>query len=158
MWRTFWGADMERLAPSNRRAVVPGAWRLEVSPERPSLEDLFLHVLEIGDRASPARRIETTDGHRLAGATVDGGAVVMFATEPALEEAETTLPDVPSRFLLIVGLEPGALYDLQLTSSFAPGSPAWRHTSEANDAGVLHVPWTQKDGRLRLRRLGEERR
>jgi hypothetical protein len=50
-----------------------------------------------------------------------------------------TLPDVPSRFLLLVGLAPGARYDVQLTSGFAPGSPVWRLQVEANDAGVHPV-------------------
>src|SRR5262249_6608264 len=36
MWQTFWGGDMQRLSPSNRRAVVPGAWRIEVSPAAPA--------------------------------------------------------------------------------------------------------------------------
>ena len=31
MWKTFWDG-IDRLSPSNRRAVVPGAWRMEVSP------------------------------------------------------------------------------------------------------------------------------
>src|SRR4051812_39690623 len=47
MWKTFWGGDMEKLSPSNRRAVVPGGWRLEVSPRTAEREDVFLSVLEI---------------------------------------------------------------------------------------------------------------
>jgi hypothetical protein len=62
---------------------------------------------------------------------------------------------VASRFVLISGLEAGASYELQLTSGFAPGSPVWRHAGAANDAGLLVSSWTGKDGRLRLRKVGE---
>lgn len=158
MWLTFWGDDMGKLAPSNRRAVVPGAWRIEVSPSRPALEDQFLNVLEIGDRGAPTRNIKGIEGHRLSGGAVESDAVVLFATEPAPVEAEATLPDVATRFVLIAGLEPGRGYELQLTSNFAPGSPLWRFGGAANDAGVLQIPWKEKDGRLRLRRLAGETR
>ena len=58
MWRTFWGADFDRLSPSNRRAVVPGAWRVEVSPTAAARDDRFLHALEIGDKTAPPLRLE----------------------------------------------------------------------------------------------------
>ena len=72
MWKTFWDG-IDRLSPSNRRAVVPGGWRMEVSPAAPSKEDVFLHVLEIGDRdATPARRVAAIEGSGLAGAAIEG--------------------------------------------------------------------------------------
>jgi hypothetical protein len=159
MWLTFWGGDMARLAPSNRRAVVPGGWRIEVSPSTAAREDVFLHALEIGDKGAPSRRVEGIAGYRLAGAVVEGDAAVLFATDAGpLDAAEATVPDVPSRLLLLAGLEARACYELQLTWNFAPGSPLWRFAGEANDAGVLAVPWAQKDGRLRLRKLEERSR
>ena len=160
MFRTFWGQDFDHLSPSNRRAVVPGGWRMETTPAAASREDVFLHVLEIGDAAAPPLRIERVSGHGLAGAVVAGEAAVLMATgsEP-LREAEVTLPDVASRFVLVAGLAPRGRYDLQLTSGFAPGSPVWRLEAEANDAGVLQSPWDVKDARLRVRRLdGMERK
>jgi len=153
MWQTFWGGDMQRLERSNRRAVVPGGWRIEVSPRRPARDDVFLHALEIGDRGASPKRVEGILGHRLDGAAVGDDAVVLFATEVAPAEAEATLPDVATRSLLVAGLEAGATYELQLTSSFAPGAPAWRLTAAANDAGLIAAPWEQKNGRLRLRRI-----
>ena len=154
MWLTFWGGDLNRLAPSNRRAVVPGAWRIEVSPRQAAREDVFLHALEIGDKGGPARRLEGIAGHHLAGAVVEGDAVVLFATDGGpLNEADATLPDVASHLLLIAGLEPRASYELQLTWNFAPGSPLWRFAGEANDEGLIATSWSQKDGRLRLRKL-----
>jgi heparin/heparan-sulfate lyase len=159
MWRTFWGQDFGRLSPSNRRAVVPGAWRMEVTPAAAARDDVFLNVLEIGDVGSPALRIERVHGSGLAGAVVQGGGAVIFATgfEP-MGEGEVTVPDVASRFLLLAGLVPGARYDVQLTSGFAPGSPVWRLQAEANDAGVIESPWDVKDARIRVSRLGSEER
>jgi heparin/heparan-sulfate lyase len=154
MWRTFWGQDFGRLARSNRRAVVPGAWRMEVTPAVAARDDVFLNVLEIGDVGGPTLRIERALGYGLAGAVVEGEGAVIFATgaEP-MTEGEITLPDVPSRFLLLAGLSPHARYDVQLTSGFAPGSPVWRIEAEANDAGVIQSAWDVKDARVRVRRL-----
>jgi hypothetical protein len=154
MFRTFWGEDFTRLSPSNRRAVVPGAWRMEVTPGAPARDDVFLHVLEIGDRGTPPLRIERVSGHGLAGAVVAGEAAVLMASGGAPpDEAEVTLPDVASRFVLVAGLVPGGHYDLQLTSGFAPGSPVWRLEAEANEAGVIQSPWDVKNARLRVRKL-----
>jgi hypothetical protein len=154
MFKTFWGQDFVRLSPSNRRAVVPGGWRMETTPAQASRDDVFLHVLEIGDTGAVPLRIERVSGHGLAGAVVaDETAVLMATGSEPLREAEVTLPDVASRFVLVAGLTPRGRYDLQLTSGFAPGSPVWRLEAAANDAGVLQSPWDVKDARLRVRRL-----
>jgi hypothetical protein len=154
MWRTFWGQDFGILSPSNRRAVVPGAWRMEVTPAVAARDDVFLNVLEIGDVGAPVLRIERVYGHGLAGAVVAGEGAVLFATAfERMTEGEITLPDVASRFLLLAGLVPGARYDVQLTSGVAPGSPVWRLQAEANDAGVIQSPWDVKDARVRVRGL-----
>ena len=152
-WKTFWDG-IDRLSPSNRRAVVPGAWRMEVSPATPSTEDIFLHVLEIGDRGvAGTKRVEAIEGHELAGAAIEGDAVVLFADGEGTDR-EATLPDVKTRALLLAGLGPGAPYEIQVTSGFAPGAPVWRATAEAGDEGTLSVSWDGvRDGRLRLRRL-----
>jgi Heparinase II/III-like protein len=153
MWTTFWDG-MGRLSPSNRRAVVPGGWRMEVSPATPQKEDLFLHVLEIGDRGvAGTRRASAIEGHALAGAAIEGDAVVLFV-EGGVADAEATLPDVRTTSLLLAGLEPGAPYEIQVTSGFAPGAPVWRSTGEAGDESTMRLPWEGvRDGRLRLRRL-----
>jgi hypothetical protein len=159
MWQTFWGGDMARLSPSNRRAVVPGAWRMEVSPRAAARDDVFLHVLEVGDRDGRPLRIEAIHGgDGLEGAIVAGDTAVLVATAETLSEGEATLPDAASPYLLVAGLAPGGRYDLQLTSGFAPGSPVWQLTAEASDAGVIRVPWSGKDGRLRVRRVGGNER
>jgi Heparinase II/III-like protein len=154
MWRTFWGEDLDHLSPSNRRAVVPGAWRMEVSPVEASNDDIFLHVLEIGDRGRiPTRRVMAIEGHSLVGAAIEGEAVVLLASN-APAEAEATLPNLETRSLLLAGLEPRAPYEIQVTSGFAPGSPIWRAEAEAGDESTLLLPWDGiRDARLRLRRL-----
>jgi hypothetical protein len=156
MWKTFWGGDLGRLSPSNRRAVVPGAWRIEVSPAAPALEDEFLNVLEIGDRdGSAARHVAATEGAGLTGAAIENALVVLFANaaEPVLE-GETTLPGLTTRGLVLTGLEARAPYEVQLTSGFAPGAPVWRQRGEAGDEGTLRFEWDVKqEVRLRLRRL-----
>jgi hypothetical protein len=153
MWKTFWDG-IERLSPSNRRAVVPGGWRMEVSPAAPSKDDVFLNVLEIGDRdARPTPRIMAVEGAALDGAAIEGEAVVLFAAGDG-GSAEATLPDIRTRSVLLAGLAPGASYEVQVTSSFAPGAPAFRTTAAAGDEGTLLLPWDGvKAGRLRLRRL-----
>jgi hypothetical protein len=153
MWLTFWGEDMKAIAPSNRRAVVPGSWRIEISPLRPSHEDVFLNVLEIGDVGVAPRSIERILGYRMAGAAVAGDAAVLSTTAVDVAEAEANVPDLETTALLVTGLAPRSLYELQLTSASAPGSPGWRLTAEATEAGLVHAPWKERDGRLRLRRL-----
>ena len=157
MWTTFWGGETTALSPSNRRAVVPGAWRIEVQPAEAAADDVFLNVLEIGDRADAAspRRTAAVVGHGLTGGSIEGASVVLFAdADGAVEQAEATLPAIPTRALLLTGLAQGAPYEVQLTSGFAPGSPVWRANGEASDQGTLRLPWDQKEeARLRLRRL-----
>jgi hypothetical protein len=155
MWTTFWSGDFKALSPSNRRAVVPGSWRLEVSPAVPAKDDVFLGVLEIGDRddPAPARRVAAVEGHGLTGAAIAGASVVLFA-ESRVADAEATLPALATSGLLVSGLEPRAPYEVQLTSGFAPGAPLWATTTETTDDGTLRVAWdAREEARLRLRRL-----
>ncbi len=155
MWRTFWGADLNKLSPSNRRAVVPGAWRLEVSPRAAARDDRFLHVLEIGDRGAAPLRVEPVYGHNLAGAVVAGHGGALFSTAPSPSaEAEATLPDVPVGTLLVTGLAPGRSYEFQFTSNFAPGSPVVQIAARASDAGLVRLSLgDRRNVRLRMRRL-----
>src|SRR4030095_9908568 len=106
MWKTFWGDDFDNLLPSNTRAFVPAAWRVEVSPAKPAKEDFFLHVLEIGDRGDTRNpRIALLDGSNLVGALIEGGTVVLFSTiDGMVTEGEVTIPAVETKALLITGL------------------------------------------------------
>jgi hypothetical protein len=166
MWKTFWGEDFEKLLPSNTRAVVPAAWRVEVSPSKPAKEDLFLHVLEIGEKNDlKSPRVERVDGSNLVGALVEGGTVVLFSTvEDVVTEGEVTIPDVGTSALLVTGLKPHAKYELQMTGGRANwrgglfnGVPGANFIGTANSSGVLFAPFKgEKDGRLRLRILSTQ--
>jgi len=91
------------------------------------------------------------EGHGLAGASIEDETTVLFASA---DEGEATLPELRTRRLLLVGLQPLASYEVQVTSGFAPGSPAWRTSAEAGGEGTLSVPWDGvRDGRLRLKRV-----
>ncbi len=157
MWKTFWGPTPDRLEPSNSLHVVPGGWRMEVSPSEPALDDRFLHLLEIGDRGAPGvARVEPLEGYRLAGVIADN-VVLLFAVDPqpALD-GEVTLPEaqasatVPQDFY-ITGLRPNATYELLWTTL---GIPKGQRTEAADDGGVLHVSLSAAPAeRLRLRLL-----
>ena len=166
MWKTFWGDDFEKLLASNTRAVVPAAWRVEISPVKPAKEDLFLNVLEIGDKGDArAPKVELVDGSNLIGALVQGGTVVLFATtDDFVTDGEVTIPNVETENLLISGLKPHATYELQMTGGRANwrgglfnGILAGTFIARANDSGLLYVAFKgQKDGRLRLRMLASQ--
>jgi hypothetical protein len=166
MWKTFWGEDFDKLLRSNTRAVVPAAWRVEVSPSKPAREDFFLHVLEIGDKGNTgAPRVELVDGSNLIGALVEGGTVVLFSTiDDLVKEGEVTIPNVETSSLLITGLKPHAKYELQMTGGRANwrgglfnGVPGLNYVGSANGSGVMQLTFkNQKDGRLRLRILSSE--
>jgi hypothetical protein len=153
MRKTFYGENFQRLARSNRRSVVPGSWRVEVSPRTPANEDFFLHVLEIGDIGDArARRVELLEGNKLTGALVEGGYLSLFSNGPEpVTEGDVALPAVKFAALLLTGLKPRGYYELQLAGEKI-GVAVWAARGEANDAGVLRLPYDRSDsGRLRLR-------
>jgi heparin/heparan-sulfate lyase len=164
MWKTFWGDDFNKLLPSNTRAVVPAGWRVEVSPSKPAKEDLFLHLMEIGDQNDSRKpRVELVDGSNFIGASIEGGTVVLFSTiDGPVIDGEVTIPDVATSALIVTGLKPHAKYELQMTGGRANwrgglfnGVPGANYIAAANGSGVLRVSFGgQKDGRLRLRLLG----
>ena len=80
-WKLFWGEDFNKILSSNRKNVVPGSWRVEVSPALPAETDFFLHVLEIGSSGSTGRRrTELLDGINVQGAALEHGPMVLFST------------------------------------------------------------------------------
>jgi Heparinase II/III-like protein len=149
MWKTFWGQDYDRIERSNRKNVVPGAWRIEVSPTVPANEDLFLHVFEIGDSGTTGgKRVELVNGANFAGAAFEQGPIVLFSDAASkLDEGEAYLPDLACNFLLITSLVPDAMYELNFTglnvstsaSAVPPGAPAQLLRLRANEHGVLRV-------------------
>lgn len=164
MWRKFWGDDFEKLQPSNRKNVVPGAWRVEVTPTVPATADLFLHALEIGASGSLApRQVELLQGQNVAGAVFASGPAALFNTGPAaLSEAELTLPALDCKELLVVGAKENSRYEVTFggpnittpESIAPPGVPAKTINLRANSQGVLNIALDGiKQARLRLQQI-----
>ena len=151
MWKTFWGENFNRISRSNSKAVVPGAWRMEVSPANPAREDEFLHVLEIGNAASfRPGEVRLAEGKNLKGALIAGGTGVLFAGgEPDAVEGEITIPDVAVRALLILGVKADTSYELQVSDL---GIPRAAHRLESNAAGSVFLNEAiPRNVRIRLR-------
>jgi hypothetical protein len=163
MWKTFWGSDFSRISPSNRRNVVPGAWRIEVSPSIPAEQDFFLHVFEIGDLGATGReKVALIDGVNFAGAVSDHGPCVLFATaESASRGGEVSLPDLICTSLTVSGLQPNTVYELRFygpnvsSSPMAalPGIETELLRVQTNPHGILRLDKTIS-GNLRLRIAG----
>src|SRR5260221_14063013 len=95
MCLTLGGEDMQKLPPSNRRSVVPGSWRIEVSPKAAARDDVFLSVLEIGDRGAATLRIDPiAEGKGLPATGVSGGAP--RAAPPAPPPLSPAVPPPPA--------------------------------------------------------------
>jgi hypothetical protein len=149
MWEKFYDNDIPRIKHSNRRNVVPGSWRVEVSPSRPQLEDHFLHLFEIGDRGMTGRlKVELLEGSGIAGAGFapdeKTGIVALFpAGDVPLDSVEVTLPAFPCHILWMAGLEADRRYDLTFSGSNlasgdapAPGVPLRSQVIRANQNGI----------------------
>jgi hypothetical protein len=159
MWKTFW-PDSNRIERSNRKNVVPGKWRIEVSPAAPAKEDLFLHVFEIGDRGSTGgKRVELLKGANFTGAAFENGPAVLFSVVGRhVTYGEVTLPEMEFDRLLITSLVPHSVYELAFTgpnvssapNAVPPGAPAKILRLRANGKGILCAD-VRKLGNLSLR-------
>lgn len=164
MWKLFWGEDFNRILPSNRKNVIPGSWRIEVSPAKASQEDFFLHVLEIGDAQQTRKaRVELLDGVSVKGAALEHGPMVLFnSTDSALETAEVSLPEMTSDSLLLTGLRAHATYELNMgglnisssPTAVLPGASVGTVRVRANQNGLVRIEKPEVGGlRLRLNRI-----
>jgi hypothetical protein len=164
MWKKFWGNDFQKLEHSNRKNVVPGAWRVEVSPAIPAEEDHFLHLLEIGARAKTGnRRVELLKGQNLAGAAFESGPIALFNTGPApILEAEVTLPALTCKEILVLGTKEDTLFEVTFggpnittpTSIAPPGVAVKTDRIRSNGKGVLTLALgCTHTARLRLKQV-----
>jgi hypothetical protein len=163
MWKTFWGADFSRIQPSNRKNVVPGAWRVEVSPAHPAEEDFFLHVFEIGKLGSTGKRTELIDGVNFTGAASESGPFALFASsDSAPRGGEVSLPNLSCDSLIASGLHPDTVYELSFTgpnvssssASALPGVLTDMLRLRSNSQGVLRLEKPHcGDLRLRIARV-----
>ena len=146
MWKKFWGDDFKKLEHSNRKNVVPGAWRVEVSPSVPAVEDHFLTLLEIGSRGTTGKhRVELLKGQNVAGAAFESGPMALFNTGgSALVEGEVSLPALACKKLYLTGLMENARYEVIFAgpnittppSIAGPGIAVKTEHLRANDKGV----------------------
>jgi heparin/heparan-sulfate lyase len=160
MWKLFWGNDFNKILSSNRKQVVPGNWRIEVSPVVPAEEDFFLHVFEIGDTGKTGqRRAELLDGVNFQGAAFERGPVVLFSSASSqVSIGEVSLPDLSCESLIITGLRPDAVYELNFgglnvspsPTAVLPGVTAGTERVRSNSKGVLRIE-RRALGNLRLR-------
>jgi Heparinase II/III-like protein len=160
MWKLFWGEDFNKILSSNRKNVVPGNWRIEVSPAIPAEEDYFLHVFEIGDAGKTGqRRAELLDGVNFQGAAFERGPMVLFSsTSSDVSIGEVSLPELSCGSLIITGLQPDAIYELNFgglnvtlsPTAMLPGVSGGTERLRSNSKGVLRIERPAL-GNLRLR-------
>ncbi|MGH9494710.1 MAG: heparinase II/III domain-containing protein [Candidatus Sulfotelmatobacter sp.] len=163
MWKQFWGDDFERISPSNRKNVVPGAWRIEVSPAVAAEEDCFLHVFEIGNTgATGTKRVALIEGINFSGAVFEEGPCALFAaSDSAGDGGEVSIPELPFESLIVTGLQPNTAYEFSfhgpnITSSATaalPGVQVDLRRARSNDKGILSFKSPiLKSSRMLLRR------
>ena len=145
MWKTFWGADYDRIERSNHKNVIPGAWRIEVTPSKPAKEDLFLHAIEIGDRGKTGNvKVELLAGSNIVGAACSGIAAFFSSTNSPIDDAECDLPGEPNNTLWFGGLHANRHYTIEFAGSNLPNSapsgiPLVSRNIVANDNGIAFL-------------------
>jgi hypothetical protein len=151
MWKTFWGEDFSRISSSNRKNVVPGAWRVEVSPLLPTEEDFFLHVFEIGNLGTiDGKHTELISGVNFLGAATETGPFVLFGTANSAGGGEVSLPDLACNSLIALGLLPDTVYELSFTGPNVSSSPTAVLPGVLVDSIRMR---TNSNGVLRLEKL-----
>ena len=102
--------DPQRL---ERSSMETGAWRIELSPKAAAAEDLFLTVMQVTDRQSPARwPVQRLDAGERVGCVIEGPEtswVVLMRkdSQRSASPLKFTVPgDRPGR-MLVTDLEPG---------------------------------------------------
>jgi hypothetical protein len=102
--------DARRL---ERSSIEAGAWRIEVSPKAAAAEDLFLHVMQVTDRQSSARRpvrpIEADGrvGCLLEGPEVSWVVLLRRDSQRSGEPVHVTVPGEHPGRILVTDLSPG---------------------------------------------------
>ena len=164
MWKKFWGEDLAKMERSNRKNVVPGSWRIEVSPSEPAAEDFFLHVLEIGNTGTTGKKqVKLVDGISMMGAAFENGPTVLFASAgQAVDHAEVSLPNLDCDSLLLTGLQPELMYELSFSGlnvsdapdATLPGVLKDVLRARANAKGILQIENQHRQNlRLRITRI-----
>ncbi|MBN1671252.1 MAG: heparinase II/III family protein [Kiritimatiellae bacterium] len=90
------------------KAEELGAWRIEAVPTKPAKQHLFLNVLTVMDKGTPAPAVTQIESEQFAGARTPGHAVLFSRTGSFAGKAAFRIPGTQGVSLLICGLEPGA--------------------------------------------------
>lgn len=105
---------MQKLADRMPQASIePGAWRVELSPKRPSDVDLFLNVMQVTDRQSPGRMaVERINAGERVGCRIQGRDAfwcVLFCRDAEISDDTFTLvtDGLGQGHYLVTGLAPG---------------------------------------------------
>lgn len=116
--KEFWvfGTNYENNVEPTRLArssMEPGAWRLEVSPKQPAIEDLFLNVMQVTDRESGARwPVSKVDAQGRTGCLIAGPAtswLVLMRRDASRsnQEVQFRVPEPNPCRVLVTDLTPG---------------------------------------------------
>ncbi|MBN2289666.1 MAG: heparinase II/III family protein [Candidatus Glassbacteria bacterium] len=137
-------------APYLNPVAENGAWRLELKPGAPRKAEIFLNLIEVGDRGAPARySFRRVEAGPLVGAVSDSLAVLFTAErEPGAPLAdELALPagtaGVPR--IIVAGLEKDGVYRLcageKVLKAYAagPGGVLELRPGEASSGGLALV-------------------
>lgn len=109
-------------APRKPPPAEPGAWRIEVSPAVPALDDLFLHVMTVTDAGTAAGPVvQRLDGAGVVGARFLDRAVLFGRTGEALRTAGFTISGRDTVNVLVCDLHPGA-WSITRDGVLVPGS------------------------------------
>ena len=141
---------------------VPGASKCH--PSSPAEEDYFLHVFEIGNTgATGKKRNQLIDGVNFVGAASESGPFVLFSTSDTPSQGgEVSLPDLACDSLIISGLLPDTVYELNFTGPNVSSSPTAALPGvlvdllhlRANSKGVLRLENAHlRNLRLRIARI-----
>jgi hypothetical protein len=151
--KEFWVHSLGRNFPVHKPPPAePGAWRIEISPAQPALEDRFLHVLTVADAGTrPKAPVRLLTSAGITGAAVLDWAVFFSESGEPLRSAEVNLRN-PGRVLfcdLVPGgwevVGPGYSSPLRLTASTEgkcvffksqPGVYRLKHIAQAGIAAV----------------------
>ena len=122
-----------RLSP----AAELGAWRLELKPGAPRKADIFLNLMEVGDRGTPAKySFRALENEQFAGAA-SAELAVLFTRErepDAPPAGRLSLPAVTNGVsrILVAGLEKNGVYRVH-------GDDKVLKAASAGPGGVLEI-------------------
>ncbi len=124
-----------------------GEWRIEVSPQTPSLDDVFLHVLSVTDEQASysAVGVDAVSSNHLRGAIVsdnDGqqATLVLFSDQATdLDEVVDLTGTSAFHQILIVGLEPNEAYEVTTDTTSLTLRPSTESNQTASDHGTLYL-------------------